>query len=37
MAAGLVLGWYGKGVADAEPELIEAWHAFSHGDPFWHG
>ena len=37
MAAGLVLGWYGKGVADLEPELIEAWHAFSHGDPFWHG
>jgi inorganic triphosphatase YgiF len=36
MAAGLVLGWYGKGVADAEPALIEAWHAFSHGDPFWH-
>ena len=37
MAAGLVLGWYGKGVADLEPKLIEAWHAFSHGDPFWHG
>jgi hypothetical protein len=37
MAAGLVLGWYGKGVADVEPALIETWHAFSHGDPFWHG
>ncbi len=36
MAAGLVLGWYGKGVADVEPALIEAWHAFSRGDPFWH-
>ena len=37
MAAGLVLGWYAKGVADAEPELTEAWHKFSHGAPFWHG
>jgi triphosphatase len=37
MAAGLVLGWYGKGVADAEPKLIEAWRSFAHGDPFWHG
>jgi inorganic triphosphatase YgiF len=37
VASGLVLGWYGKSVADIEPELIEAWHAFSHGDPFWHG
>jgi hypothetical protein len=32
-----VLGWYGKGVTDAEPELTEAWHAFAHGRPFWHG
>jgi CHAD domain-containing protein len=37
MAAGLVLGWYGKGVAVVEPEVIEAWHAFAHGTPFWHG
>jgi inorganic triphosphatase YgiF len=37
MAAGLVLGWYGKGVADVEPALFETWRAFSHGDPFWHG
>ena len=37
MAAGLVLGWYGKGAADLEPALVEAWHAFSHGSPFWHG
>jgi triphosphatase len=37
MAAGLVLGWYGKSVADLEPELVEAWHAFAHGEPFWNG
>ena len=37
MAAGLVLGWYGRGVADAEAELLEAWRAFAHGAPFWHG
>ncbi|HEX5079778.1 MAG TPA: CYTH and CHAD domain-containing protein [Geminicoccaceae bacterium] len=36
MAAGLVLGWYGRGVADAEPALVEAWRAFAHGEPFWH-
>jgi hypothetical protein len=36
MAAGLVLGWYGKGVADVEPATIKAWHAFAHGHPFWH-
>jgi triphosphatase len=36
MAAGLVLGWYGKGVADIEPAVIETWHNFAHGDPFWH-
>jgi hypothetical protein len=36
MAAGLVLGWYGKGVADVEPSTIKAWHAFAHGHPFWH-
>jgi hypothetical protein len=31
-----MLGWDGKGAADLEPELVEAWHAFSHGAPFWH-
>jgi inorganic triphosphatase YgiF len=36
MAAGLVLGWYGKGVADIEPATIKAWRAFAHGHPFWH-
>jgi triphosphatase len=37
MAAGLVLGWYARGVAGAEQELMEGWHKFSHGAPFWHG
>jgi len=36
MAAGLVLGWYGKGVADVEPATVKAWRAFAHGHPFWH-
>ena len=37
MAAGLVLGWYGKGVTDIEPEMLKAWRRFTHGAPFWHG
>jgi triphosphatase len=37
VGAGLVLGWYGKGIADAEPHVVEAWHAFAHREPFWHG
>jgi inorganic triphosphatase YgiF len=36
LAAGLVLGWYAKGVADVEPHTIEAWQGFTHGKPFWH-
>jgi triphosphatase len=36
LAAGLVLGWHAKSVADVEPHVIEAWQAFAHGKPFWH-
>jgi triphosphatase len=37
VAAALVLGWYGKGSADAEPQVVEAWHAFAQREPFWRG
>jgi inorganic triphosphatase YgiF len=37
MAAGLVLGWYGREAADAGQDVSEAWHRFAHGVPFWHG
>jgi inorganic triphosphatase YgiF len=37
VAAALVLGWYGKGSADAEPHVVEAWRGFAHREPFWHG
>lgn len=36
MAASLVLGWYARGVIDVEPKTIEAWHEFTHREPFWH-
>ncbi len=34
-AAGLLIGWYARGVADTEPETVANWKAFSAAAPFW--
>ena len=34
-AAGLLIGWYARGVADTEPETVANWEAFSVAAPFW--
>jgi triphosphatase len=34
-AAGLVLGWHARGVADLEPATLSAWKAFADRKPFW--
>ncbi len=34
-AAGLVLGWHGRGVADLEPAILHAWQEFAEREPFW--
>ena len=34
-AAGLLIGWYARGVADTEPETVANWAAFSVAAPFW--
>lgn len=34
-AAGLLIGWYSRGVADSEPETIANWNAFVDSAPFW--
>jgi triphosphatase len=35
LGSGLVLGWLGRGGADAEPEVRQAWQAFTAREPFW--
>jgi triphosphatase len=35
-AAGLVLGWHTRGVADLEPAILGAWQEFAGREPFWH-
>jgi hypothetical protein len=34
-AAGLVLGWHARGVADLEPAIVRAWQKFAARSPFW--
>jgi len=34
-AAGLVVGWHARGVADMEAHLVADWEAFRRADPFW--
>jgi inorganic triphosphatase YgiF len=34
-AAGLVLGWHARGVADLEPAILRSWQEFATGEPFW--
>ncbi|MEZ5933060.1 MAG: CHAD domain-containing protein [Alphaproteobacteria bacterium] len=34
-AAGMVIGWHARGVADLEPKLIRDWSAFARRSPFW--
>ena len=34
-ASGLVLGWLARGVAEAEPEVRDAWQTFVARRPFW--
>lgn len=34
-AAGLLIGWYSRGVTDSEPETIANWNAFASSTPFW--
>ena len=34
-ASGLVLGWLGRGVAEAEPQVRDAWQIFVARRPFW--
>ena len=34
-AAGLVLGWHARGVADLEPAILRAWQEFAGREPFW--
>jgi inorganic triphosphatase YgiF len=35
VAAGLVLGWHARGVADIEPTVVRAWKEFAGREPFW--
>ena len=34
-AAGIVLGWCGRGVANADDNLRQTWKAFKQTRPFW--
>ena len=34
-AAGLVIGWHARGVADIEPDLRRDWRMFRAASPFW--
>jgi triphosphatase len=34
-AAGLLLGWHARGVADLEPAILRAWQEFAGREPFW--
>jgi hypothetical protein len=35
-AAGIVLGWCGRGAVNADDELRQAWKSFKRTRPFWH-
>ncbi len=32
---GIMMGWYGKAVADAEPKLLDDWDKLTGMNPFW--
>ena len=34
-AAGVVLGWHARGVAELEPALLHSWQEFTERTPFW--
>ncbi|WP_035691473.1 CYTH and CHAD domain-containing protein [Azospirillum halopraeferens] len=34
-AAGIVIGWHARGIAELEPHLLEAWDGFAAAKPFW--
>ena len=34
-AAGLVVGWHARGLAESEPQLVTAWENFAAAKPFW--
>lgn len=34
-AAGLVVGWHARGLAESEPQLVAAWESFIDAKPFW--
>lgn len=34
-ATGLLVGWFTRGVADAEPETVSNWKTFAAAMPFW--
>lgn len=34
-AAGLVVGWHARGLAESEPQLVAAWQSFADAKPFW--
>jgi triphosphatase len=34
-AAGIILGWYGRGAKIADDKLRVVWRSFAHSDPFW--
>ncbi|MGI9436964.1 MAG: hypothetical protein ACR2Q4_19395, partial [Geminicoccaceae bacterium] len=34
-AAGLVIGWHARGIADCENELVSRWQAFENHPRFW--
>lgn len=34
-AAGIVIGWHERGVADLESDLVRDWNAFAKSTPFW--
>ncbi len=34
-AAGIVIGWHARGVADAEATLVGLWEGFAGAKPFW--
>jgi inorganic triphosphatase YgiF len=36
-ASGLIMGWYGRGMAALEPKLRKQWKVFKAAQPFWEG
>ena len=34
-AAGIIVGWHGRSLADDEADLVGQWRRFAHAAPFW--